>query len=190
MMRKQLNWILPVGLAVILTACGNNGDANSDDQSDMDHDEMEMDHGDMDHSSSGEIPGGLQDADNPTYEVGGQAIITDGHMEGMEGSEATIVGAYDTVAYSVSYTPTTGGERVEDHKWVIQEEIEENSQEPFEPGSEVTLEADHMEGMDGATATIDSLDQTTVYMIDYTSTNGDEITNHKWVTEDELSPVE
>lgn len=44
--------------------------------------------------------------------------------------------------------------------------------------------------MDGAIATIDSLNQTTVYMIDYTSSNGDEITNHKWVTEDELSPVE
>ena len=187
-MRKQLKWILPIGLAVILTACGNGDDSNSDDQSDIDH--GEMDHSDMDHSSSGEIPEGLQDAENPTYEVGGQAIITDGHMEGMQGSEATIVGAYDTVAYSVSYTPTTGGERVEDHKWVIQEEIEEDSQEPFKTGSEVTLDADHMEGMDGAVATIDSFNQTTVYMIDFTSSNGDEITNHKWVTEDELSPVE
>ena len=48
--------------------------------------------------------------------------------------------------------------------------------------------ADHMKGMDGATAEIDSAEQTTVYMINYTSTtSGEEVTNHKWVTESELS---
>jgi len=30
-----------------------------------------------------------------------------------------------------------------------------------------------------------------VYMVDFTlTTNGEEVKNHKWVTEDELSPVE
>lgn len=111
-------------------------------------------------------------------------------MEGMKGAEATIVGAYDTTAYAISYTPTTGGERVENHKWVIHEEIPDAGEAPLEPGSEVTINAEHMEGMDGVTAEIDSAEQTTVYMINFTpTTGGEEVTNHKWVTENELSPV-
>lgn len=52
------------------------------------------------------------------------------------------------------------------------------------------MNADHMEGMNGATAVIDSAEQTTVYMVDFTSTSGEEVKNHKWVTESELSPVQ
>ncbi len=149
-----------------------------------------MDHGNMDHSSSEEVPEGLKEAKNPTYEVGSQAILETDHMEGMKGAKATIVGAYDTTAYVISYTPTTGGERVENHKWVIQEEIKDAGDEPLEPGAEVTVDATHMEGMDGAKAEIDSAEETTVYVVDYTSTTGgEEVKNHKWVTESELSPV-
>lgn len=55
----------------------------------------------------------------------------------------------------------------------------------------MTLEADHMEGMKGATAEIVSSEQTTVYMIDYKpTTGGEEVKNHKWVTENELGPVQ
>ena len=58
----------------------------------------------------------------------------------------------------------------------------------MKPGDEATLAADHMEGMDGATATIDSAEDTTVYMVDFTPTTGGEpVTNHKWVTEEELT---
>jgi len=142
----------------------------------------------MDHSGSGEIPEGLAIAENPTYEVGSTFILQTGHMEGMMGAEATNVGAFDTTAYVISYTPTTGGERVTNHKWVIHEELKDVGTETLKPGSEVTVEADHMPGMDGATAEIDSAEQTTVYMIDYTpTTGGEKVTNHKWVTESELS---
>src|SRR5699024_6857140 len=113
------------------------------EESDTNEDMEGMDHSSMNHSSTGEIPEGLQEADNPSYEVGSQAIIESDHMPGMNGAEATIVGAYDTTVYTVSYTPTTGGEPVENHKWVIHEEIEEAGDEPFEPGTEVTLNADH-----------------------------------------------
>ncbi|MBB6023576.1 hypothetical protein HNR77_004677 [Paenibacillus sp. JGP012] len=41
----------------------------------------------------------------------------------MKGATANIVGAYDTNVYSVSYTPTTGGEPVKNHKWVIGSEL-------------------------------------------------------------------
>src|SRR5699024_1454381 len=103
-------------------------------------------------------------------------------MKGMKGAEGTIVGAYSTNVYAISYTPTTGGERVDNHKWVIQEEIKDTDNEVLDPGTEVTLEADHMKGMEGANATVDSVEETTVYMIDYTpTTGGEEVTNHKWV---------
>ncbi|PAF11643.1 hypothetical protein CHH61_26210, partial [Shouchella clausii] len=68
---------------------------------------------------------------NPKYEVGSKAFITEGHMEGMEGAEATIAGAYNTIVYTVSYTPTIGGKKVENHKWVVHEEIADAGEEPF-----------------------------------------------------------
>jgi hypothetical protein len=175
-------------LMLLLSACGSNSDQKSEDEKNknMDHKNMNMDH--MGHSSSGQIPKGLIEKENPTYKVGSQAIIKADHMEGMNGAKATIVGAYDTTAYAVSYTPTTGGEKVKNHKWVIQEEIKNAGSEKLKPGTEVTIEADHMEGMKGATGTIDSAEQTTVYMIDYTpAAGGEKVKNHKWVTESELS---
>ena len=150
-----------------------------------------MDHSAEEMSSSGEVPEDLKEAENPTYEVGSKAIIEADHMQGMEGAEATISGAFDTTVYSVSYTPTNGGEPVEDHKWVIHEELENPGEAPLEPGDEVVMNATHMEGMEGATATIDSAEQTTVYMVDFVTTDtGEEVQNHKWVIESELAPVE
>ncbi|MGJ9459017.1 YdhK family protein [Oceanobacillus sp. CF4.6] len=143
-------------------------------------------------SSTGEIPENLEEAENPTYEVGSKAIIEAEHMnmESMSGAEATIVGAFDTIAYNVTYFPTTGGEPVENHKWVIHEELENPGEAPLEHGTEVSLNADHMEGMDGASAVIESAVNTTVYMLDFTTTTGEEVENHKWVTESELAPAE
>lgn len=179
-------------LVLALSACSDSS-SEKDEMDDMNHENTDMESGseenmDMNHSGSGEVPEDLKVEDNPTFEVGSKAIIKDDHMEGMKGAEATIVLAFDTVAYTVSYTPTTGGEKVTNHKWVVHEEIEDAGDEPLEVGTEVILEADHMEGMDGAKAEIDSAEQTTVYMINYTpTTGGEEVTNHKWVTESELS---
>lgn len=179
-------------LVLALSACSDSS-SEKDEMDDMNHENTDMESGseenmDMNHSGSGEVPEDLKVEENPTFEVGNKAIIKDDHMEGMKGAEATIVLAFDTVAYTVSYTPTTGGEKVTNHKWVVHEEIEDAGDEPLEVGTEVILEADHMEGMDGAKAEIDSAEQTTVYMINYTpTTGGEEVTNHKWVTESELS---
>jgi len=165
---------------------------NSDDMNDQMDENMDDEDGHMmDHSGSGEVPDDLQEAQDPEYAVGTQAIITTDHMNGMKDAEATIVGAYDTTVYAVSYTPAGGGEPVENHKWVIHEELENAGDAPFEEGDEVVLNADHMQGMDGVTATVDSAEQMTVYMIDFNATDsGEKVTNHKWVTEDELAPVE
>ena len=187
---------------LLLSACANETEENTGTETESNTEEKKdmesesdshegMDHSEMNMSSTGEVPEGLEEAENPTYEVGSQAMIETDHMEGMKGAEATIVGAYDTTVYTVSYTPTTGGEEVTDHKWVIHEELENPDDAPLEEGTEVTMNADHMKGMDGAVAKIDSAEETTVYMVDFVpTTGGEEVTNHKWVTESELSPVE
>ena len=200
---RILTGILSISAATLLVACSTDtGSQESAAESEASSIESmaeessmsgmdEIEGNDMEgmvHDDSGEIPEGLKEAENPTYNVGETATITDGHMEGMEGAEATIVGAFDTVAYEVSYDPTNGGPREENHKWVIHQEIADAGEEPFEPGDEVTLEANHTEGMEGATATIDDAKSTTVYMIDYQpTTGGEEVKNHKWVTDSELS---
>lgn len=195
MMKKR--WLMLIAAAMlVLGGCQNNDSASEPasvtpsqheqaaDDSDMNMDQMD----EMHHSGSGEVPVGLKEAANPAFKVGSQAIIEAGHMKGMKGAKATIVGAYDTTAYAVSYTPTTGGPKMTNHKWVIHEEIENAGAEPFKPGDEVVLEADHMPGMKGAKATIDSAEKTTVYMVDYEpTTGGDPVKNHMWVTGSELS---
>ncbi|MDF2068028.1 YdhK family protein [Bacillus sp. Cr_A10] len=184
---KLLLGIVSLFTGFTLAACGSNQEEpNATEGQDTDH--SEMNHSDMSHSSSGVIPAGLKEADNPTYPVESKAILKTDHMNGMKDAEATIVGAYNTTAYVISYTPTTGGEKVENHKWIIQEEIKNAGRKTLEPGTEVTIEASHMEGMDGAKGTIESSENTTVYMVDYTpTTGGEEVKNHKWVTESELT---
>jgi uncharacterized protein YceK len=185
--------IITLALMLMLSACGSSSNQNSSHKNtNTDHKSMKMeknmDMGGMKMSDSAVVPKGLKEAQNPTFKVGSQAIVHADHMEGMDGAKATIVGAYDTIAYTVTYTPTTGGPEVKNHKWVIQEEIKNAGTQQLKPGTKVTLEADHMEGMMGADATIDSAEHTTVYMIDYTpTTGGAKVTNHKWVTESELS---
>ncbi|POZ56558.1 hypothetical protein LYSIN_01341 [Lysinibacillus sphaericus] len=146
-----------------------------------------MDHSSMNPTSTNEVPKGLKIAENPTYPIGSHVVIKADHMEGMKNAKATIVGAYNTTAYIVSYTPTNGGEPVTNHKWVIQEELEGMGGKALKPGEKAVINADHMEGMKGANATIESALVTTVYMVDYTSTSGEEVKNHKWVTENELT---
>lgn len=199
--RKLLMSLFSLSAAAFLAACSTD---NNTEEAAVDVESVSMGSmveessasssegmGDMVHDDSGEIPEGLIVAENPTYKVGDAVIMQAGHMEGMEGAEALIVGAFDTIAYEVSYDPTNGDTRVENHKWVIQEEIMDAGTDAFGIGSEVMLEAEHMEGMNGATATIDSAESTTVYMVDYIDTvTGETIKNHKWVTEQELAPIE
>ncbi|MEK4350650.1 hypothetical protein BSK65_20890 [Paenibacillus odorifer] len=176
-MKKQL-YLFIIAAALTLSACGND---NSYGNKIME---------DTSHSSSSDVPENLKVAENPTFKIGSKAIIQADHMEGMKEATATIVGAFDTTAYIVSYRPATGGFPVTNHKWIIHEEIKKAADKPYESGSEVVMEADHMKDMKGATAQINAAEQTTVYMIDYTpTTGGDKVKNHKWVTEDELSAI-
>lgn len=194
MFKKQVFVSFMAAFVLVLGACTNTNDADKESKKDNtqneETDHSNMDHSNMDHSSSGEVPKGLKEVENPTYKVGSKAVMETDHMSGMKGAEAIIVGAYETTVYAISYDQTTDGKRVENHKWVIHEELKDAGEAPLKPGDEVVVNADHMKGMDGAKATIDSAEETTVYMVDFIpTTGGEEVKNHKWVTEEELSPV-
>ncbi|UQG63915.1 MULTISPECIES: YdhK family protein [unclassified Marinobacter] len=184
-MKKQ-RLVMGVTFALVLSGCEPTvtTEKDSNKSEDVAHEDMK----DMVYTNDGIIPNGLMKAEYSKYIVGSEAIIQTDHMEGMKGATATIVGAFYTTAYSINYTPTDGSAKVLDHKWVIHEEIENPASAPLEEGTEVTVLANHMKGMEGAKAEIESAEQTTVYMIDYFSTtDGNKVTNHKWVVEDELS---
>jgi hypothetical protein len=140
-------------------------------------------------SDGGGPPEGITKAEDPKFAVGDTVILSADHMPGMKGAEATVSGAFDTTTYSISYTPTDGGDPVKDHKWVVHEELEDPGKAPLQRGAKVTVNADHMPGMKGAEATIDSATNETVYMVDITADEM-EMTNHKWVVESEMKPAQ
>lgn len=194
-MRKRLRTIVTAGVlggALVFTGCSTGGDQDQATPSTTSQHEghgSSSNSGGMEHPmDGGPAPEGIETAASPTYPVGTEVTLTADHMEGMDGANATIAGAYDTYTYAVNFTPSTGGEPVKDHKWVVQQEIKDAGEERLADGTEVTLEAEHMEGMKGAKATIASSTEETVYMVDYES-DGMTMTNHKWVVESEIKPA-
>ncbi len=134
----------------------------------------------------GMVPSSMKDAANPKFPVGSNVILLGDHMEGMKGANAQVVGAFDTTMYEVSYEPKTGGPMVNNHRWVVQEELK-NTETVANEGDTVILNADHMDGMMGAEAKVDKSITGTVYVVNYTPTDGQkEVKNHMWVTEDEM----
>lgn len=161
------------------------------EQTTHDHSTMENNAShDMEHPmDGGPAPEGITDATDPKYPVGTDVRLTADHMEGMDGAKATIVGAFNTYTYSVNYDPTDGGARVEDHRWVVQEELENAGDQRLADGTPVTILADHMAGMKGAKGDIAYSTDETVYMVDYQA-DGMTMKNHKWVVESEIEPLD
>ena len=211
--KKKLGAVL-LSSALLLGACGTTDDNSqtesteptttteettdtetTQDTNDVEEKEASNEAGhedmDMEHDESGEVPEGMKEAENPLYPVGSEVVIENDHMPGMKGANGTVVGVFDTTAYEVTYDDTETGETVANHKWVVHEELENAQDEPYQAGDEVVLEASHMPGMKGATATVDSAEKTNMYMVTYTDTEyGEKIENHKWMSEDELSKAE
>lgn len=192
-MTKHAHWgrtgsyaVAAVAAAVLVSGCaGNEPDNDTSAAGSEDH----GGHAGMEHpADGGPAPEGMTVSTDPAYPVGSEVVLTAEHMDGMSGATATIVGAYDTYTYSVDYTPTTGGEPVTDHRWVVQEELQGAGDERLSDDSPVTLAAEHMDGMDGAEATIASSTDETVYVVDFEA-DGMSMTNHKWVTESEIEPA-
>lgn len=147
------------------------------------------DHGGMHHpADGGPMPAGMTPASAPRYAVGSQAVLTTDHMEGMQGATATIVAAFDTYTYAVNYTPTTGGEPILDHRWVVQQELRDAGEARLPDDAPVTITAAHMDGMEGARGTVAHSTDETVYAVDYTA-SGMTMTNHTWVVESEMQPA-
>lgn len=150
-----------------------------------------MDHAMMEHDNEGRLPGGIKIKREPTHKVGDDVILINGHMPGMEGAEAVIVAAFETTAYEITYMPTDGGEEVSNHRWIVHEEVAGAQDALYEVGDQVVVDAYHMPGMQGATATVDAVTTQTVYMIDYVDTEtGELVINHKWVVEEEIQALE
>lgn len=159
----------------------------SSESTDHDHGDH-GDHAGHDHpADGGPAPAGIAEAANPKYPVGTEVTLTADHMPGMDGANATISGAYDTIAYAIDYTPTTGGAPVLDHKWVVQEELQDAGTQRLADGTVKQVLADHMQGMEGAEATIASSTDETVYMVDIDDSNM-QMKRHKWVVESEIQP--
>ncbi|MBB6451635.1 hypothetical protein HNQ94_000056 [Salirhabdus euzebyi] len=178
--RLERRIIVITVLVIVLSACT----PHEEHSHDHDHHHIVME-------GSPEVPEDLKVAENPTYPVGSKAISKADHLgEMMMGVEVEIVGAYVTTAYITSYDPSDDHPRVENHKWVVHEEFVNVGEETLEPGAEVETTANHMYGMEGTVQEIDSSVETTVYMVNFTTTDGHEVTNHKWVTEEELEPLE
>ena len=184
-MKKMLKLIfISLGMLLIFSACSSQSNTSQSSKSSTEKISSTSNMEEMNHN--GMIPTNMKDAVNSKFPVGSNVILLSDHMEGMKGAKAKVVGAYSTTIYEVSYQPTTGGEVVKNHKWVVQEELK-NSSTTAKKGDPVILNADHMKGMNGADAHIERAIEGTVYVVDYTPTNGDkEVKNHMWVTEDEL----
>ncbi|WP_462418643.1 YdhK family protein [Kytococcus sp. Marseille-QA3725] len=192
-MNKRMTTLIAAGiLGGSLALAGCSAADNDAEPSASQSEDAHGDHGghdSMEHpADGGPVPEGMTEATDPEYPVGTDVTLTADHMEGMNGATATIVGAYDTYTYAIDYTPVGGGDPVTDHKWVVQEELADAGDERLTDGTEVTVTADHMEGMDGATATIASSTDETVYVVDYEA-DGMEMTNHKWVVDSEIQPA-
>ena len=197
-MHKRIVQTLTAGIlgsTLVLAGCTAGGEddgapaTSGGNHQDHSNSTSEGSDGSMEHPmDGGPAPAGIKDATSPKYRVGTEVKLTADHMDGMDGATATIAGAYDTYTYSVNYTPAGGGEPVTDHKWVVQQEIQDAGNQRLADGTEVTLEAEHMEGMKGAKATIASSTDETVYMVDYEA-DGMRMTNHKWVVESEIQPA-
>lgn len=70
------------------------------------------------------------------------------------------------------------------------DQMTDNEQPQFNVGDVVILSADHMPGMQGAIAKVDSVNDG-AYEVDYWPTDGSaEVKNHKWVTADEMQATD
>lgn len=63
------------------------------------------------------------EAGEELLEPGTEAVTDAAHMEGMKGATAEIDSAEKTTVYMIDFTPTTGGEKVTNHKWVTESEL-------------------------------------------------------------------
>lgn len=153
----------------------------------IEEDKDHMSHKDVTESTWGELPKGIKEAKNPKFPVGTKVVIRAAHNGDMEGQEGVVVGAFDTTAYSVTYNPTTDTQQEVNYKWLVKEEVKGFNDEPLKENSEVIIYANRELGMTGAEGVIETVRDTTVYMVDYKTKDNREIKNYQWFIESELA---
>ena len=127
-------------------------------------------------------------ADNPAFPTNSKVVINSEPIKGIKGATGTVVAAFDTIAYSVSYTPSIGSVQVRDYKWIVNEELVDENDVAFDVGDKVVTSADHQQGMKNTEVTIETVRPTTVYIVDYVDTAANKKVNrYKWLIEEELS---
>lgn len=129
---------------------------------------------------------------DPEYPIGTSVTVLADHMPGMKGARGKVTGAFDTIAYAVTFT-SEDGQMHSNHKWVITEEIEGGAGKMLQSGQKIKLSAGHIALMagKGTKAVITDVEPGPVYMIDYDAADGSgTIFNHQWVVEKELEPAE
>lgn len=189
--------IFPIFIVLLLVACGKDDEVTNpmennpaeDKQSNGIGEQLETPLNDETDTGTQKMTEGIKAEQNPKYPMGSKVKIMADHIDGMEGAEGEVVGAYDTTAYEVKYLPTTGGEKVT-YKWVIDQELEGASGAPLQKGLDVVITANHVEGMEGASGEVLQSNESTVYMVSFTTTKGKKIENYKWLTEEELSSAD
>ncbi|MFT8318557.1 MAG: YdhK family protein [Sporolactobacillus sp.] len=183
MLKKYFCLVLVVLIIGSQVACGSTHKSGSSSESMQGSHPMSS----MAMDSGSSLPAGLKKAAHPKFPKGSRVILLADHMPGMNHAKATIVAAYRTHVYSVTYKPMTGGKTVRNHKWVVQQELATQSKKLLPTGAKVKLNANHMQGMRGATGRIDTSQTTTVYIVNYKNTKtGKLMKDHKWVIESEL----
>src|SRR5699024_11317943 len=116
-MIKKFSFII-LASGLILSACSS--DKEAEDKKANNHKEEHMEH-----KSDSKTPENMKSTNDGKFKKGDKVTITEGHMAGMKNAKGTVKEAYKTYAYEVSYTPTNGGDKVNNHKWVVNEERSE-----------------------------------------------------------------
>lgn len=175
---KHLIFVCTLASALVLAGCEKPYEPKVDKEHNTDMKSLPNEQGFSDYTT----------ADNPTFPINSKVVINSDATKGLKGATGTVVAAFDTIAYSVSYTPSTGNAQVRDYKWIVNEELVDENDVAFHVGDKVVTSAQHQPGMKDTEVTIESVRPTTVYIVDYVDTDANKKVNrYKWLVEDELS---
>lgn len=143
------------------------------------------------YSTFGYVTAGSREAENATFPVGTEVILAHEHFPGAAGSQALVTGAFDEIAYAVSFQPGAAGFPFEyAHRWIMHTELwgwQDN--EIFEPGTIVMLYTDHFPGSRFQIGIIEYYEIGTTYMLDLVTRYGLPVWDHQWFTESEIVPA-
>lgn len=103
----------------------------------------------MNYKSESKVLDNMKSIDDSKYKKDDKIIIIVDHMFGMKNVKGIVKGVYKMYVYVVSYIFINGDEKVNNYKWVVNEEVVDVFENGFKKGDIVKLEVDYMFGMKG-----------------------------------------